>query len=103
MLSRVPQVRIDLVEFLYFIIPTDIGLHYTDGGQVFLDDPVDQIDGALHHAVEGPHMADDQEQQDAQHRGSHKEHQGQLRINIEGSHHGCQHHHRGTEPRPHAR
>ena len=58
-LSRVLRF-IDLVEFLYFIIPTDIGLHYTDGGQVFLDDPeVDQIDGALHHAVEGPHMADD--------------------------------------------
>ena len=88
------QIVIDLLEFLNFIIAPDIGFHHTDGGQVFLNDAVYHVDGALHHTVQGAHMADDEKQQHTQNRGSHQKHQCQLRIDVKGSGHGGEHHDR---------
>ena len=84
------------------MVASDIGFHHTDGGQVFLNDAVYHVDGALHHAVQGAHTADNEKQQSSQHRGSHQKYHGQLRIDVKGGSHGGEHHDRGSESGPHA-
>ena len=82
------------------MIAPDIGLYHPDGGEIFLDNAVYQVDGSLHHAVKGAYPADNLKQQKAQNRRGDEKNYGQLRINKEGSSQCCQHHHRRAESGP---
>ena len=53
--------QVGLLKFGRLVIAADIGLYNTDRRQVFLDCPVQNVDGALHFSVQGPDIFDDEE------------------------------------------
>ena len=91
-----PEFRVGFVEFICFVIAADVGFDDPDRGQVFLDDPVQKIDGALHPGVKRTYILYDQKQHDAEHRGGHAEDKRQLPVHDEGHGDGSKHHDRGS-------